>query len=336
MVSCSHVASPAPEKLAPNIHFHQLVIGDKGWGKSLFLGCALKARKLISKINPDMVHAQGTERDCAMSAVLSGYPNVITLHGNMRVHSARPENRRNGYYRMAAILEGFCLRRTDGVVAISTYTRELVDNLARKTWLLPNAVDKRFFEIVPQPQAVPRLLVVGSIDERKNPVGLIEACRGMLEAGKCTISFAGQGNPDSPYVKRFEELVRTVPGLNLLGFLDREELAAHFARSSLIVLPTFEDNCPMVVLEGMAAGLPVAASAVGGVPDLIENEVTGLLFDPTAPGGMKAALERLVDDPALRDRLAKAGRSSALSRFHPEEIARKHLEIYAEVLSSRK
>lgn len=332
VISCAHRSASAPEKIGPNIWFHQPVLGNWAWGRTLFLGCALAVRKIIREIDPDIVHGQGTERDCAMSAVLSAYPNVLTLHGNMRVHAKRLENRGNTYYRMASFLEGYCLKRTHGVIAISNYTRDLVADACERTWLLPNAVDKRFFKVSPQPPSVPRLLVVGSIDERKNPVGLIEACESMLKAGTCTIAFAGQGNPADPYVQHFEGLVRDLPGLEVLGFLDRDELAAQFAQSTAVVLPTYEDNCPMVVLEGMAAGLPVAASRVGGVPDLIKDEVDGLLFDPTRPDTMCKALERLCGDESLRERLAETARETALKRFHPKIIAEGHLVIYREVL----
>jgi glycosyltransferase involved in cell wall biosynthesis len=332
VISCSHVPTRSPEKLADNIWFHQSVVGKWGWGRTVFAGCVKATRNLIRDIKPDIVHGQGTERDCALSAVLSGYPNVLTIHGNMRVHASRGENRGRAYYKLAAFLEGYCIKRTGGVVAISRYTEDLVKDLAPRTWLLPNAVDRRFFEITPEPQAVPRILFVGSIDERKNPLGLLRACEPMLRAGECTLTFAGQSNPSSPYVQEFLKSAAAIPGVELPGFIGRNELGAQFGRSSLLVLPTFEDNCPMVVLEAMAAGLPVAASRVGGVPDLITHELDGLMFDPHHRDEMKSGLERLVKESETRARLSAAGRVTAQERFHPKVIAAEHLKIYREVL----
>ena len=120
----------------------------------------------------------------------------------------------------------------------------------------------------------------------------------------------------------------------MLGFISRENLAAEFGKSTLLVLPTFEDNCPMVVLEAMAAGLPVAASRVGGIPDLITHEKDGLMFDPNNPADVRACIERLVKEPETRARLSAAGRITAQERFHPKIIAAAHLEIYREVLGS--
>lgn len=332
VISCASQKTASPEKLAPNIWFHQPYVPKLGWGRSLFAGCVLATRELLKDIKPDIVHGQGTERDCAMAAVLSGFPNVLTLHGNMRVHAARSENEGSVYYKLAAFLEGYCLKRTAGVVAISRYTEDLVKDLTPSTWLLPNAVDRRFFNIEPEPQAVPRVLFVGSIDERKNPLGLLRACIPMLRAGECTITFAGQAKASLPYVQEFLKSAEALPGVELTGFIGRDELGAQFGRSSLLVLPTFEDNCPMVVLEAMAAGLPVAASRVGGVPDLITHEKDGLMFDPNDSADLRTCLERLVSEPDTRARLGAAGRITAQERFHPKIIAAAHLEIYREVL----
>jgi L-malate glycosyltransferase len=96
-----------------------------------------------------------------------------------------------------------------------------------------------------------------------------------------------------------------------------------------------EDNCPMVVLEAMAAGVPVIAANVGGVPDLVEDGVTGLLCDPTDPKSMAAAVYRFMEKSSLREAVAGAGQRMAQTRFHPTVIAGKHLEIYREVLNSR-
>ncbi|HEX7262316.1 MAG TPA: glycosyltransferase family 4 protein [Luteolibacter sp.] len=332
VISCASTRMRIPEKLGDNIWFHQPYMMKAGWGRSLFLGCVWSVRRVLDRLQPDIVHGQGTERDCAMAAVLSGYPNVLTIHGNMRVHAKRPEHRGSNYYKMAAALETFCLKRTGGVVAISSYTRDLVEDIARKAWLLPNAVDKRFFAVNAEPPPVPRILFVGSLDERKNPLGLLQACEEMLRRGECTLALAGQSPNNSPYVKKLMEAVKALPGVSLLGFLDREQLAVEFANCSLLVLPTFEDNCPMVVLEAMAAGLAVAASRVGGVPDLVNHETDGLMFDPHDPLDVRRTVERLVKDRDFRETLGAAGRKKALESFHPRIIAQRHVEIYREVL----
>lgn len=336
VVSCSSVVMPAPEKLGENIWFHQPVVNKWGWGRSMFFGCVKSVRKLLLELKPDIVHGQGTERYCALAATFSGFPNLFTIHGNMRVHARRADNGNRPYYVMAAFLETLCLKKADGIVAISNYTHELTKNLVQKSWVVPNAVDSRFFEIVARPSRVPRVLFVGTLNQRKNPMGLIRACAEMLRRRECTLVLAGRVDDSSCYMRECQKLIGSLPGVEILGHIGRDELMKEFARASLLVLPTFEDNCPMVVLEAMAAGVPVAASRVGGVPDIVSHQETGLLFDPNDILEMEAGIRRLIHDEALREAMGRCGRQRAMERFSPRVVAERHLEIYAEILNGKR
>jgi hypothetical protein len=138
IVCCIQRPLASPEKIAPNIFFHPLLVPKLGWMRTLYAGCIRAARKKIRELQPDIVHGQGTERDCAISAVLSGFPNVLTIHGNMRlvaeVNRARPFT----FQWLAARLEHFTLPRTNGVVCITRYTQDAVKDLVPHTWVLPN------------------------------------------------------------------------------------------------------------------------------------------------------------------------------------------------------
>jgi glycosyltransferase involved in cell wall biosynthesis len=87
----------------------------------------------------------------------------------------------------------------------------------------------------------------------------------------------------------------------------------------------------MAVLEAMAAGLPVAAANVGGVPDLVEDGKTGILFNPKNRSEMRSAIGRLLRNDDGK-RMALLARQEALKRFQPQLIAARHLEVYSEVL----
>jgi glycosyltransferase involved in cell wall biosynthesis len=102
----------------------------------------------------------------------------------------------------------------------------------------------------------------------------------------------------------------------------------------MIVLPSIEENCPMAALEGMAAGIPVVAARSGGTPDLIEDGVSGLMFDPTDPASARTAVMRVFNDLAFARQLAAAGRRRALEYHLPQRIAEKHIDIYREALQS--
>jgi glycosyltransferase involved in cell wall biosynthesis len=321
----------SPRKLAENIHYHALVVRNLGWMKTGYQGCIRAVRRKLRDIRPDIVHGQGTERDCAVSAVLSGFPNVLTIHGNMRLIAGFLGAKPFTYYWLAARLEKFCLRRTAGVVAISTYTREAVQERTPKTWLVPNAVHPSFFEVVPRPAAPPRVLCVANIDRRKNQLGLIRSLDEVVRGQPVELRFAGRGHEDSDYFREFAAAVGQRPWCRHLGALGRADLQRELASATALVLPSFEDNCPMVILEAAAAGVPAAASRVGGIPDLVEDGQTGLLFSPEDPGGIAAAVGRLLADRGLADRLARRAHEICGQRFAPAEVARRHLEVYREV-----
>ena len=189
---------------------------------------------------------------------------------------------------------------------------------------------------------------------RKRPGVILSQCRLAFARGKmqnashpCALDplaarqkfrlvFLGGASGDDSYAREFFELLRTREnGGEHAGFVDREKLKTWLRASTLLALPSLEDNCPMTVLEAMASGVPVVAANVGGVPDLIEDAKTGLLCDPLDAGSMRNAVEKLLGQPSLAQTLAKEANRRAHGRFHPAVIARRHLEIYREVLNTR-
>ena len=335
IVSCAQANLVSPQILAKNIFFHSVIVPKWGWLRSGYAGCIAAVRRKLREIQPDLLHAQGTERDCAISGVFFRGPKVLTIHGNCRAIAQLRRSRPFTYWWLQALLERFCVPRFDGVICISRYTQNWVSNLAKKTWILPNAVDSKFFEIEPKRTGLfPIILVVANVDARKNQIGLIHALEALSGEGNFQVKFFGKCGEDA-YGREFRALVHAKPWCVWGGMLDRDRLRDEFAKASVVMLPTWEDNCPMVVLEAQAAGVPVIASNVGGVPDLVQDGRTGLLTDPARPETMSKALARLLVDPQLARRLAVEGRSQAKARFHPTIIAKEHLEIYREVIASR-
>ncbi len=209
IVSCTQRPMKSPAKLAENIYFHSLHVPSIGWLKTGYQGCIRAARRKLQEIKPDIVHGQGSERDQNISAVFSGFPNVLTIHGNMRLvaklHRAHPFS----YQWLAARLEQFTIPRADGVVCITNYTREAVASLARKTWLVPNAVDETYFEVKRNPAPLPQILCVANIDGRKNQNALIRAVDTLQPKGNYELVFLGGATRTHPYVEEFFKLLET-------------------------------------------------------------------------------------------------------------------------------
>jgi glycosyltransferase involved in cell wall biosynthesis len=334
VVCCVHRPMRSPRHLAAdNIFYHPVLVPRIGW-RALYAGCVLAIRRKLHEIRPDVVHGQGTERHCAMSAAFSGYPNVITIHGNMRlvaqVYRARPFS----FNWLAARLERFTLPRVGGVICITRYTENAVRALARRTWLLPNAVRASFFEVPREPDPVPLLLCIGKICLRKNQNALIRALDPLAARHRFNLCFLGLAQRGTPYEDEFFDLVGARPWCRHEGFASCQTLQAALRRATAVVLPSLEDNCPMVVLEGMAAGVPVVAPDVGGVPDLVEDGRNGILCNPHDAASLRAGVERVLRDSAAVTAMTALARHEARQRFHPQVIASRHLEIYHEVLGA--
>ena len=358
VISCTQQPVAAPEKLASNIWFHSLHVPKWGWLRTGYLGCALALRKKLSEILPDIVHAQGTERECAISAIFSGYRRVLTIHGNLRII-----RRQIGFPPFSAMwfqsyLEGLVVPAFDGIVCISEYTKKAVEQEAKRTWVVHNAVDPAFLSLgeeryrknktgnlkperdrhlqvsVLSSQASgrpPVVLVVATVDRRKNQAAFLRALDPLGEKHALLAKFFGKCG-DDPYGSDFLKLVAERSWCRYGGVLDREALREEFADAAVLVLPSLEDNCPMVVLEAMAAGVPVVASRVGGIPELIQDGVDGLICDPRDPGSMRSAVQRLLNDRPLAIRLSTEARQRAFEEYRPATIAKKHLAIYSEML----
>jgi glycosyltransferase involved in cell wall biosynthesis len=112
----------------------------------------------------------------------------------------------------------------------------------------------------------------------------------------------------------------------------RSDVRAFYALADLLVLPSHTEGSPNVVLEAMAAGVPVVAMAVGGVPEILIHEQNGLLVPPGKLSEMAAAIERLEGDEQLRSRLSAAARECAATRYLPETYCRTMIAIYQQVL----
>jgi glycosyltransferase involved in cell wall biosynthesis len=300
-----------------------------------YQGCVRAVRRRLKAIRPDIVQGQGTERDCSLAAAWSGWPNVITIHGHMGRLAALQRSRPLTFPWFAAWLESVAVRRTGGVVCLSRYSLDNVRTRARRTWVVPNAVSEEFFELRRDPAEEKEILVTAHVHPWKNQNSLIKALDPLAKELQFLVLFLGQANADTDYGREFLRLVGARPWCRHLGVVTRDQIRQALSRATVLVLPSLEDNCPMAVLEAMAAGVPVAAARVGGVPDLIKPGQTGGLFEARDQADIRQSVRSLLEDPDQTRALADNARRLALELLRPEIVARGHLQIYQEVLQGQ-
>ena len=115
----------------------------------------------------------------------------------------------------------------------------------------------------------------------------------------------------------------------------QDKLAA-FQSADIFIYPSFHEGVPMAVLEAMSAGLPVIATRVGGLPDVVQDRLTGILIDPGQPQQLAAAILALVNQADLRLAMGAAGRRLAEERYSLESHVHQLVDIYQKVLDSGK
>jgi phosphatidyl-myo-inositol dimannoside synthase len=182
------------------------------------------------------------------------------------------------------------------------------------------------------PAAQTIALFLGRLSPVKGPDVLMEAV-GLL-AGRhpsATFVFAGEGQLRSPLQDAARRL--GVEGqVRFVGQVPREDVPRYLTACDLLVLPSRSEGLPHAVLEAMAFGLPVVASAVGGVPEVVQDGVTGALVAPDDPAALAAALDPLLADADRRHRYGEAGLRAFAAREHTwPRVARQLDAIYRSV-----
>jgi glycosyltransferase involved in cell wall biosynthesis len=200
--------------------------------------------------------------------------------------------------------------------------------------LIPNAVNDEFFRVGRQPDSTKRLVCIANVSPWKNQTGLIAA----LDPLRCELDFEllfiGAFSGQDHYSTRFRSMVADRKWCVCTGPLERDALCRELSAATALVLPSFEDNCPMVVLEAAAAGVPIAAANIGGIPDLVEDGRTGLLFDPRDPTSIIDAVRVVLSDNHKATTMAQVAQSACSEKHGPITVAQRHLQVYDQVVRS--
>jgi glycosyltransferase involved in cell wall biosynthesis len=255
----------------------------------------------------DLVHAHWLAS--MLVAPAARKPIVLTLHGSGTAGRFEDLN----VMAKAPRLAGPFLRRAGVVIGVSEQlTRAARGAGARDARWIPNGVEIPL-EIGAEADP-PEVLFVGRLSEEKGIRELVQATEGL------NLVVAGDG-----------ALRGLVP--NALGFVPHAEAQRLIARAAVVVLPSYREGLPMVLLEAMAQGRAVVATSVGGIPSLIEDGVTGLLVPKGDAGALREAITRLLGDAALRSKLGAAARERVNEVASWDRVMEETLAAYEAALA---
>lgn len=272
--------------------------------------------RVLKKFKPDIIHAVNPAVLGVTAFFSSSYDRVPLV---VSYHTHLPKYLR--YYRLG-FLEGllwWCMRstynRADLTLATSQAMQgELEARGIRRVHLWRRGVDTELFhprratwemrERLTQGHPDEKLLVyIGRLSAEKE----IERCRDVLKAlPGVRLALVGDG----PQRKKLEEYFAGTP-THFAGFVQGEELAAAFASADAFLLPSRTETLGLVLLESMAAGCPVVTPLAGGTSDVVQDGVTGFLYDPASPDGAVDAIRKLLFDAELRAEMSQKARADA-------------------------
>jgi glycosyltransferase involved in cell wall biosynthesis len=276
--------------------------------------------RLMRRERPDLVHANSAKAGLLgrLAAALTGVPvRVFNAHG----WSFQSQGSRAFLWAERAVAPltttTICVSQSqleDGVAAgVCSSERAVV---------IHNGIDVRAFALAHPNGGPPQILSVGRLKAPKDFVTLARALE-LLPRGAFRALVAGDG-PD-------RELIPAAAPLELLG--ERDDVPDLLAAADVFVLSSRSEGLPISILEAMAAGLPVVATRVGGVPELVVDGETGLLVPPGDARALAAALRTLLGDRELRLRLGAAGRARAEREFDLPAFRQAHLDLYERLLA---
>jgi glycosyltransferase involved in cell wall biosynthesis len=172
------------------------------------------------------------------------------------------------------------------------------------------------------------VLFLGRVERGKGIFDLLETISA-LRAPIPDLRLVCAGEGDLAAVARYARHLGIEDAVRFTGWIGSAEKQSLMRRAAVFVLPSYAEGLPMSLLEAMAAGVPVVATEVGGIPDVVTDGVTGFLFRPGDIATLERLLRRLLHDPQLGVRIATAARESVRLRFSADRVLAQLDEIYA-------
>jgi starch synthase len=302
----------------------------------------------------DLVHSHTWYADLAghLSALQHGIPHVLTTH-SLEPHRPWKAEQLGGGYRVSSWVERACVEAADAVIAVSEGTRRDVLDVypevdPARVHVVHNGIDPEAYaptaavdvlEKLGVDPAVPYAIFVGRITRQKGLKHLLKAAADL--PGQLVLC---AGAPDTPEIEA--ETIALVDALDRPGviwvreMLPKHEVAQLLSHATVFVCPSVYEPLGIVNLEAMACGTAVVASAVGGIPEVVDHGRTGLLVPYDASDeagferGLAEAVASLLDDPARAAELGRAGRERAVAEFGWPALAERTMDVYRAVLAA--
>jgi len=315
-------------------------------GNSLSFRQALRKLELDSQV--DLVHFTDARESFFCNTKVARIGNINDTYSAdiqpisyyYRNYSDWPT--RWGYYQFVHLFERIHLAKLDAIISNSIYTTQTIQkfysNTLGKLHTVYKSVNPAQFEPVLQMRQSrtdfnnPSILMVGTNLQRKGIRTLIRAAPQIRQSIPDVVFKIAGGDPVVPRLKRFCVQQGVADFFSFLGHQTRDQLYRLYAECDVLVHPALTEALGVVLLEAMASGLPVIGTNVGGIPEIIEDGLNGLLIPPSNSSALAEAVVHLVQSRKLQERFSLSGLET-VKKFNVSNMMKDTYEVYSQVLA---
>jgi glycosyltransferase involved in cell wall biosynthesis len=297
------------------------------------LAALARFRQILVRLKPDVVNLHYIGENavlCYLAGLPEGCRLVVSVHGNDIERYADRS-------RLSRYVTRVTLRMADQVLANSramlAKTIEIEPSVVGKASVMPNGVDLLEFDQKARFEHPRRyVLCIGNLVPKKGQDILIRAFE-LLRRGHADVDLllAGDGR-ERGRCERLAAELGLGKAVRFLGAVCRDRIPELLAGTEMLVLPSRQEPFGIVLLEAMAAGKPIVATVVGGVPELVRDGKNGLLVNPEDPQALSEAICVLLEDTHLAERLGGEGRDLAQD-YRWDAVAQRYIAIYEEAIA---
>jgi glycosyltransferase involved in cell wall biosynthesis len=292
-----------------------------------------QARRLVAELRPDIVHGQeiGWKGDIATQ---SSPNSVVTVHGLIHIETRLSQRGLRGKVRVRLMddMVRRVLRRAKVLISISDYDSRALGGLVHGRQVhIPNPIGREFFGLAPSAPTGPRLLYAGVMTRRKNIEGLLNAFAIALRSvPAATLAVVGPHH-DPAYAASVRAYARRLGlggSVEFTGHVESGRLLAEIRQARAVVLFSREETAPTILAQAMAAGKPIVASRVGGIPEMVQNGENGWLVGSEDVAALAERMIAVLRDQPVALALGRRGHQIALERYEPTAVARRTVAAY--------
>ncbi|RFP88103.1 colanic acid biosynthesis glycosyltransferase WcaL [Rhodobacteraceae bacterium 63075] len=310
--------SPARYLRALRLAFSTAQAGFKGLLFNLFyFGEAAVLAEKMREWRVDHLHNHIAKSSCTVAMLaseLSGTPYSFTLHGPDIFFEPKRWclDEKIAKARFVSCISHFCRSQAMLFSDPSHW---------QKLHIVHCGVEPERYASMPKAPHEGNLLFVGRLAAVKGLPVLFDAMRGLGDIG-VTLQVVGDG-PDRKALETLSQEYDLTDRVTFLGYRSQSEVSELLANADALVLPSFAEGVPVVLMEAMAAARPVIATQVAGVSELVKDSISGLLCQPGDAQALTSAIRHLVQDAKAADRMGQAGRAAVMSEYDADiEAAR--------------